>query len=191
MKRSQSRGSLILPVLLLLFFGCTKEIGKESSIDSEQALATKAITSPSSSTEKMLQTDLQKAVHSATARYHSTTQAIKAGYVPDTRCVAAPGLGGMGYHWVNPSLIDPVFDPLTPEVLLYAAGPGGKLKLVAVEYLVIRGTLAQPRPKFDDQLFDIGSGAPIPVYHWSLHVWLHENNPAGIFMPFNPNIMCP
>ena len=190
MKRNPFRGTLLLPVLLLLLFACQKEIGKEESAStSEQALVTKPNNSASLSTERMLQTDLQKAVHSATARYHSTTQAIKAGYVADTRCVSVPGLGGMGYHWVKASLIDPVFDPLTPEVLLYATGPGGNLKLVAVEYLVIDA--GQPIPRFDNQIFDDRSGAPITEHHWSLHVWLHEENPAGMFKPFNPNITCP
>jgi hypothetical protein len=94
----------------------------------------------------------------------------------------------MGYHWVNPSLVDPVFDPLKPEAALYATGPGGKLRLVAVEYIVINVGL--PRPSFGDQLFDIG-GAPVPVPHWTLHAWLFEENPSGIFRPFNPNVSCP
>ena len=129
-----------------------------------------------------------KSVRHATVRFHSTNQAIKDGYEPDDHCVSVPGLGGMGYHWANRSLVDPTFDPLKPEVVLYASGPGGKLRLVALEYIVIN--VGQPRPSFGDQLFDIG-GSPVPVPHWSLHVWLYENNPSGLFVPFNPNITCP
>jgi hypothetical protein len=132
--------------------------------------------------------DLLKAVRQATARYNSTNQAIRDGYVPDDFCVAVPGLGGMGYHWANFDLVDPVFDPLKPEVLLYATGPGGNLRLVAVEYIVIN--VGQPQPFFGDQPFDVG-GTPIPVDHWSLHVWLYEENPNDMFTPFNPNITCP
>ena len=94
----------------------------------------------------------------------------------------------MGYHWVNPSLVDPVFDPRHPEVVLYANGPGGKLRLVALEYIVI--DIGQDRPMFGDHPFDIG-GTPVPDPHWSLHVWLYEENPNGIFTPFNPKIVCP
>jgi hypothetical protein len=94
----------------------------------------------------------------------------------------------MGYHWVNPSLVDPVFDAMKPEALLYASGPGGNLRLVGVEYVVIN--VGQQRPMFGSQLFDIG-GTPVPVPHWSLHVWVHENNPSGMYKPFNPNITCP
>jgi hypothetical protein len=135
----------------------------------------------------MPQNELLLPVMRATAKFHSTAQAIKAGYEPDDHCVSVPGLGGMGFHWANPSLVDPVFDPLKPEVMLYATGPGGNLKLVAVEYIVIN--VGQPAPMFGDQPFDVG-GSPVPVPHWSLHVWLYENNPSGIFVPFNPNISC-
>lgn len=132
--------------------------------------------------------NLTKQVHAATARFHSTVQAKKAGYAETHECVAVPGLGGMGYHWANESLVDPVFDALRPEVMLYEADRNGNLKLVAVEYIVI--DVGQPAPTFAGQPFDVG-GTPVPVPHWSLHVWLHKPNPTGVFMPFNPDVSCP
>jgi hypothetical protein len=138
--------------------------------------------------------DLLKSVRQATSRFNSTTQAIKEGYEPSDHCVSHPELGGMGYHWLNPSLLDGEFEPLRPEIMLYAPGRGGNLRLVGVEYIVLAGEgvdLAGPsRPRFGDQPFDIG-GTPIPVPHWSLHVWVHEQNPSGTFVPFNPNVSCP
>ena len=131
---------------------------------------------------------LLKQVHAAAARFHATKQAEMAGYLEDAMCVAAPGLGGMGHHWVKPTLVDPVFDPLNPEVVLYAPDRNGKMKLVAVEYIVI--DVGQPRPSFGGHLFDIG-GTPVPVPHWSLHVWLWKENPNGMFVPFNPTVSCP
>jgi hypothetical protein len=108
---------------------------------------------------------LLKSVRQATARFNSTTQAIAAGYQADhEHCVAAPGLGVMGYHWANLALVDGVFDPREPEVLLYARGPGGKLRLVGVEYVVIAGPgqdLETDRPHFGSHPFDIG-GSPVP-----------------------------
>jgi hypothetical protein len=130
---------------------------------------------------------LLKQVHSVSARFNSTKQAEKAGYEADPFCVASPA-GGMGHHWLNASLVDPVFEPLNPEVILYAPDKHGKMKLVAVEYIVI--DVGQPAPTFDGQPFDVG-GTPVPVDHWSLHDWLGEPNPAGLFTPFNPNITCP
>lgn len=134
---------------------------------------------------------LFKAVRQQTSRFHSTEQAIRSGYAPDDHCVAHPDLGGMGYHWVNGPLVDPVFDPLQPEVLLYAPGTGDQPRLVGVEYVVI--DVGQPHPHFDGHAFDVG-GVPelidAGVPHWSLHVWLFEKNPSGIFAPFNPAVSC-
>jgi len=130
----------------------------------------------------------QQDVKSATARFHSTTQASRAGYAGASPCVAAPGLGGMGFHWVNEDLVDPSFDALNPEAVLYEPSANGKLKLVAVEYIVIN--VGQPAPTFAGRAFDVG-GTPVPVPHWSLHVWLHKENPNGIFTPFNPAVVCP
>jgi hypothetical protein len=64
----------------------------------------KAITSES------LTEDVLKAVRQVSARFNSTQQAEKAGYAIDPQCVAVPGLGGMGHHWANFALVDPVFD---------------------------------------------------------------------------------
>jgi len=177
--------TFFLPALILLLAAsCKKDIRNETA---QNNLANELATHANMSTALGAQTELLLSVRRATAKFHSTAQAIAAEYEPDEHCVSAPGLGGMGFHWVNPSLVDPAFDPLKPEAILYAMGPGGNLRLIAVEYIVIN--VGQPAPMFGDQPFDIG-GTPVPVPHWSLHVWLYENNPSGIFTPFNPNISC-
>jgi hypothetical protein len=183
MKMNLTLGSFLLLALpLLLTTSCRKQVRNET------AQTNSLSTSSTISSPAKLETDLLKSVRNATSRFHSTTQAIKAGYVADEHCVSVPGLGGMGYHWVNESLVDPVFDPLNPEAVLYATGPGGKPRLIALEYIVIDA--GQPAPVFGNQPFDVG-GTPVPAPHWSLHVWLYEENPSGMFMPFNPNITCP
>lgn len=183
MKKKLLFGTFLMPVLLLLLFtSCQKEARHEVIEENISSAPQNASLSAEAS-----QSDLLKSVRAATAKFHSTTQAIMAGHEADEHCVSVPGLGGMGFHWVNPSLVDPVFDPLKPEAVLYATGPGGQLRLIALEYIVIN--VGQPRPSFGDQLFDIG-GAPVPVPHWTLHVWLYETNPSGMFAPFNPNVSC-
>lgn len=131
---------------------------------------------------------LDQVVKALSSRYKSKTQAHKAGYLEEDFCVAVPDLGGMGYHWANPDLVDPVFDPLQPEVVLYAPDGRGGTELVAVEYVVI--DVGQPRPSFAGYPFDVG-GAPIPADHWTLHVWVHKTNPSGLHAPFNPDVSCP
>jgi len=176
-----SSAAFCLSAMLVLVSSCKKD-AQSYSCGPEHATVASSAANAKSPDENLL-----KAVRNATSRYNSTTQAIKDGYQPTEQCVAVPGVGGMGYHWVNPDLVDGTFDPLKPEVMLYAKGPGGNLRLIAVEYIVING--GQPRPMFGDQPFDI-NGTPVPAPHWSLHVWAHETNPSGTFAPFNPNITC-
>ena len=130
-------------------------------------------------------------VRAATARFHSVKQALKAGYHPTPECVSSPA-GTMGVHFENPALMaDPELDPLRPEILLYAPGPGGKLKLVAVEYW--QAAAAAPSTP---TLFGRAFNGPMPGHHpgmathYDLHVWVWADNPAGTFSDFNPALSC-
>ena len=177
MKMTPFSATFLLTTLLLIpFTSCKKELRNQTA---EENL---------SSQNRSSEDELLKSLRSATSRFHSTTQAINEGHIPDEHCVSVPGLGGMGYHWVNPALVDAEFDLLKPEAILYATGADGKLRLVALEYIVVN--VGQARPMFGSQPFDVG-GTPLPAPHWSLHVWLYENNPSGMFRPFNPNVTCP
>lgn len=131
---------------------------------------------------------IARELRQVTARFNSIQQAAHAGYAEASPCVAVPGLGAMGHHWVAMDRVDPVFDPLNPEALLYVPDHNGQLRLVGVEYIVV--DVGQPEPSFAGHPFDIG-GAPLPVDHWTLHAWVHERNPAGFHAPFNPAVACP
>jgi len=50
----------------------------------------------------------------ATARFHRVEQAEAEGYINLNFCEE-----GEGCHWLNPALLDGVFDPAQPEILLY------------------------------------------------------------------------
>lgn len=100
----------------------------------------------------------------------------------------SPRVPGMGYHYANFALVDGVFNPAAPEIVLYEDAGNGR-RLVAVEYIVITG--AGPPSGFtgsDDVWTPPAPGAPLPPGTWTLHAWVWEGNPAGIFAPFNPNI---
>ncbi len=187
------RHRIVLRVMLIAgaltgLSACSETPTKPNAVDHLTAHMNREVASVTSSAPNAL----IKSVRQATARFHSTTQATKAGYVGDANCVRHPSLGAMGYHWVNRSLIDPVFDPKSPEVVLYEPGPNGKRTLVALEYIVI--DVGQARPSFGGQLFDVGGVPPLttPTYtpHWSLHVWLYRDNPSGMFTKFNPAVSC-
>jgi len=178
--RTSHLRALLVPALAATLAACGTEAS--SPVD-HAAMHASAASNSANLAANTAAAGLLKSVKSISARYHSTTQASKNGYVVSSPCVELPGVGGMGFHWVNNALVDPVFDPLNPEVMLY--GPNGKL--VAVEYIVI--DVGQPRPTFNGYQFDIG-GTPVPVPHYSLHTWVHFDNPAGVHAPWNPNISC-
>ncbi len=130
------------------------------------------------------------AVRRATAKYHDVEKALADGYIAALHCVSVPGLGGMGYHYIKPSLAtDLALDPLQPEFLLYAPSGSG-LRLVAVEYFV--ANVGQERP----EVMGIPLHGPMPGHepgmpeHYDLHAWIWQPNPNGMFADFNPNVSC-
>jgi hypothetical protein len=124
-----------------------------------------------------------------TAKYHNIDKAIADGFVEITPCLSSPA-GGMGFHYAIPSRIeDGVINLVEPEVLVYAPGPNGQLKLVAVEYIVPEpiwpGGAANP-PSLFGHPFHAG---PPPLL--VLHAWVWKHNPAGMFEDWNPTVSCP
>ncbi len=128
------------------------------------------------------------AVRDATAKFHSTSNAVEAGYGPFLSCFDLPGVGGMGQHYVDASLLDATLQPTRPEALVYEID-GSKLKLVAVEYIVPWSAWVSPEPPrlFGQTFYRITS-----LHVWALHAWVWRHNPLGVFANYNPNVrMCP
>lgn len=139
------------------------------------------------------QADLAQ-VRQATAQFHRTEAAQAAGYdlVPGLdHCFINPGVGAMGYHYINTALLDLTLDPLRPEAMVYPPGPNGQRQLGAVEYVV-------PAAPWDAA----GNTEPPSVlgHHlhlnealgvYILHVWIWKHNPAGMFEDWNPTVSCP
>jgi hypothetical protein len=144
--------------------------------------------------------DELREVRSATARYHSFEQALRDGYTlrAGEPCATRPGFGTMGYHVANQSLMDdPAIDPLRPEILMYLPDRSGELKLVSFEYWKADadGSLltSEDRPSLFGVPFDgpmPGHNPAMPV-HYDLHLWVWEDNPAGVFAMWNPALACP
>lgn len=113
-------------------------------------------------------------------------------------CIEQPGVGAMGVHYVNGSLVgDAVLDPTRPEALVYEPLAFGRLRLAAVEYIVFKEVWEAAgntgRPTLFGVPFDF-TPAPnrygIPPFY-ALHAWIWKDNPAGIFAPWNPRVDCP
>jgi hypothetical protein len=149
--------------------------------------------------------ELEK-VRSALQKYQDPVRAVHDGYFSTLSCVEysrsgrsgeVPSYthgGGMGVHFLNPSLIGPVPDPQRPQILIYEP-EGDKLRLIAAEWLIPFSTGIKERPRVFGQPFDgpmdgHEPSMPKALQHYDLHVWLWKTNPAGIFSPTNPNVKC-
>ena len=136
----------------------------------------------------------------ATAAFRDVNAALAANYVkfPDLRgdCVAQPGQGGMGIHYLNAALVDVELDPMHPELLVYRLDTNGKLDLVALEYVVpapVWDSLHPQPPILFGHTFHLlrvpnRYGLATPLY--TLHVWLWEHNSNGLFSDWNPSVHC-
>ena len=142
-------------------------------------------------------------MRAATATFHNIANAEDASYgllhdLAGLTCIAMPGEGGMGVHFVNGALVgDPGLDIRTPEALVYAPDRDGTLRLAALEFIVDKAAWdahhGKPPRLFGGAAFD-QTPAPnrfglAPFY--SQHVWIWKNNPAGILAMWNPTVHCP
>lgn len=124
--------------------------------------------------------DLER-VRVATLKYRSVDSAVAAGY-EDINVV----MPRMGRHYLNKALLDDKFDPERPELLVYVP-EGNGLKLVAAEYAVPVDTANMVPPagfSGDADVWEQNEQFGI----WTLHAWVHQENPDGIFAAFNPTV---
>lgn len=128
-------------------------------------------------------------VRAAMARFSSFEQAKKADYTYlfNGACFADPTAGAMGYHYVNTALLDATVDAMAPEAVMYEPQANGSLKLVGLEYVVPKPAWTGDAPP---RLFgqDYSYNATFDLY--TLHVWLYQANPAGMFTGWNPTVTC-
>jgi hypothetical protein len=156
------------------------------------------------------------AVRRATAAFHDVDEAIAAGYLSPVggHCEESPA-GAMGVHSLNPALMQTqALNPEQPEVLLYLPGGDGNYRLVGVEYvqiLLLRNTqtgqvgpwlshdpwpaeyvIVNATPSLFGQSFQGPMAGHVPgmPWHYDLHVWTWNPNPAGTFAQWNPSISC-
>lgn len=142
-----------------------------------------------------------RAARAATAPFRDIAAATSAGYglfrdANGIACIDKPGVGAMGIHYVNGTLVgDSVIDARTPESLVYEPQENGRLRLVAAEYIVFQaawdGVHAAPPSLFGQPftLVDAGNRYGIPAFY-ELHAWLWKHNPRGMFDDWNPRVSC-
>ncbi|HET7071303.1 MAG TPA: hypothetical protein VFI40_10790 [Nocardioides sp.] len=142
------------------------------------------------------------AAKAATKTFTHPRGATKAGYgllkdAAGIACIAMKGMGAMGVHYANPSLVDGKIQVRHPEAIVYRFTRNGHLKMAALEYLVLRKVWRQNHPTGRPELFGHrfnftpkGNRFGLPPY-FSLHAWLWYDNPAGNYTMWNPRVHCP
>jgi len=139
-------------------------------------------------------------VRRATERFRDLNVAMAEGWVPATPCVSGPDAGAMGVHFVHPKpdrVGDGVLDADDPEFLIYEPLPGGAMRLVGVEFVVLAGDWEHKHPKggtpsLEGNLLnfvDAPNRYGLPAFY-ELHVWAWENNPKGTFADWNTRVNC-
>lgn len=145
------------------------------------------------------------AARAATAQFHQLDAARAAGYTAEVvdlngfACVddIQGHTGAMGIHFLNPSLLDGNVDESTPELVIYEPTKSGQMRLVAVEYIVLRAAWeaahpAAPAPTLFGQpmeLVQAGNRYGLPDFY-ELHAWIWKDNPLGMHDDWNPTVTC-
>ncbi|CAN5229744.1 hypothetical protein BH23BAC2_BH23BAC2_17870 [soil metagenome] len=119
------------------------------------------------------------------APFHNYEKALDAGYVLDITGYRTM----MGHHYLKPEFLDANFSLLQPEVLMFAPGPNGKMRLVGVEYATTIEDMNNPPPapagfSGNSDVWAINTEFNV----WTLHVWVGLENPNGIFAMHNPRL---
>jgi hypothetical protein len=134
-------------------------------------------------------------IRQATAQFHVLEAAQAAGYslVPGLDfCFENPGVGGMGFHYIDTAeLGNTTLNLKRPEALVYVPSPDG-LRLGAVEYIVPKNLWDATGNTQPPSLNGIPLHLEASLGVYILHVWAWKNNPAGTFEDWNPAVArCP
>jgi hypothetical protein len=185
------RRTVLLLTGIAALGGCGREqIPTETAAQFQtQAVASRGTDDAAKSNSASVNKDLAT-LRSLTAQFHSFDKAKAAGWGTQiTPCMVDPGgAGGMGFHYGNTNFIDGTARVDEPELLLYEPEGNGRLRLVAVEYIVPYTFVPRsaPPPELFGQKF-----AQVDVFQlWGLHAWVWQDNPSGIFAPWNPRVNC-
>ena len=136
------------------------------------------------------------------------------GYRRASACETHPTLGTMGFHYTNAQLLGITglvngrvngtgtytgVNP--PAILLYVPDGRGGLKLAGIELLVFAKAWHEENkqpPRYRGREYNYMEDNPATpqdeahnfMPHYDLHIWLFENNPSGLYAPWNPALSC-
>jgi hypothetical protein len=126
-------------------------------------------------------------VRAANDRFKDVSVALAEGYSP-IPCASGLDGGAMGIHYVNAKYLkDDALDVAHPEAVLYEPTADGKLNLIAVEFITLKGPAS-----LEGHLFNF-TNTPnrygLPAFY-ELHVWAWKANSMGTFADMNMDVSC-
>ncbi len=160
---------------------------------STAATAARAVTAESREMDRGRHSTLGEelaTIRRVTAPFHDFAVAQSAGWSTEiTACLVNPdGPGAMGFHYGKTALIDGTAHVDRPQLLLYEPEKNGRLRLVAVEYIIpysFHSRDAAPPVLLGQQFLQFDA-----FQVWGLHAWVWKDNPAGVFAPWNTRVSC-
>jgi hypothetical protein len=173
--------NLLIPVLLLvLIMSCTNESIEEVDLTKTESETLSAKKKNAATWQEQIEILDQKM-----QRFHNFQVSQAQGYTVQ----ANPYVPQMGYHMLNPDLVNGEFNLLEPEILVYHVDENGNMVFGAVEYLVPVMDLDNPPAPPTGFIGDEDHWHLNPAAGgWALHAWVGIDNPDGVFMDFNPNV---
>src|ERR1700712_3050771 len=135
-------------------------------------------------------------VRQSTERFKDVSVAEGEGYALQFGCVSGPDSGAMGLHYVNGDLVKSgVLDATRPQIVIYEAMPGGRLRLTGADFLLFAedwNAKHSGPPELMGQLFHLFESPNrfgLPAFY-TLHVWAWKENPNGAFVNWHPTVSC-
>jgi hypothetical protein len=156
----------------------TTDAGKRSGVASPNEAA-KSLGSYTGLSPQTMD-ELQK-VREATAPYHN----IKKAFADQYEDIGLK-LPNMGYHFLKTTRVSPVFDLSKPAILVYNKRENGNYELLAVEYAIPIDPQSPAPPEGFTGTEDVWDFNTLNSGWWTLHAWVWEFNPDGVFSPMNP-----
>lgn len=102
----------------------------------------------------------------------------------------------MGLHYINMDLVKKgVLDATHPQIVIYEPRPGGGLRLIGADYLLLADAWNAKHPgppELMGQLFhwwESPNRFGLPAFY-TLHVWAWKENPNGAFVNWHPHVSC-
>jgi hypothetical protein len=190
-KQFATQGQCLALGVALVGFGPVCAIAQEGHIHD----ATKQ-TAPRAADQQDNAANLVSIVRAATDRFNNVSVAMQEGYALQFGCVTGDDTGAMGLHYVNSTLVNSgILDPTRPQIVIYEPIPGGGLRLIGADFLVLadqwNATHPNP-PQLMGQLFHLFPSPNrfgLPSFY-TLHVWAWKDNPNGAFVNWHPNVSC-